>query len=58
MSSPARRMLAPGSVSGTRTSSPAASVRSTGTTAVAPSGTAAPVEIAIAVPGRTSASAG
>ena len=33
-------------------------MRSTGTTAVAPSGTAAPVEIAIAVPGRTAASAG
>ena len=54
MSSPARRMLAPGSVAGTRTPSRrCARCRSTGTTAVAPSGRAAPVEIAMAAPGCT-----
>ncbi len=50
-SSPARRTLSPSSDASTRTRSPARSVRSTGTTAVAPSGTAAPVEMRIAVPG-------
>ena len=58
MSSPARRMLAPASVAGTVTVSPARSVRSTCTTAVAPSGTAAPVEMAIAVPRLTAVVAG
>ena len=58
MSSPARRMLASGSVAGTRTPPSTRSVRSTGTTAVAPSGTAPPVEIAIVAPGLTATWAG
>ena len=48
MSSPAWRMLRPGSGSPTSTSSPAIDVRSTGTTVAVPSGTTAPVEILIA----------
>ena len=51
-------MLAPASVAGTLTRPFTCSVRSTGTTAVAPSGTSAPVEIAIASPWRTVAPAG
>ena len=58
MSSPERRMLPPASVAGTLTRPFTCSVRSTGTTAVAPSGTSAPVEIAIASPWRTVAPAG
>ena len=51
-------MFAPCAVSSTSTRSPSARVRSTGITALAPSGTAAPVEIRTAVPGRTGCSAG
>jgi hypothetical protein len=59
MSSPARRMFAPGRAPSTRTlPSPAGSVRSTGTTASAPSGTGAPVEIATATPGLAGSAAG
>jgi hypothetical protein len=51
-------MLAPSLTPSTRTLSNASWVRSTGTTATAPSGTVAPVEIAIASPGPTARSAG
>ena len=49
-SSPARRMFAPSSGVPTSTRPPAISVRSTGTTVAAPSGTTAPVEMRIASP--------
>src|SRR3954468_12056517 len=57
-SSPARRTFAPGCVSGTSTSSPVVVTRSIGTTASAPRGITAPVEMRTAAPGWSSPSNG
>jgi hypothetical protein len=57
-SSPARRTFRPGAVSGTLTRPSSASARSRATTASAPRGNTAPVEITMASPARSGRSAG